>query len=104
KYLAPILVQKWAVKPSNESTLTLGSSRKTFFNHCILVSYGNRDCFWEFVPIATTIWSNSGMALRMMSACPVVIGSNEPGKTAIFIFPVLESEDTAFRLKLIVRI
>ena len=42
------------------------------------------DCFCELLPMAIMISSNNGKALLTTSAWPVVIGSNEPGKTAIF--------------------
>jgi hypothetical protein len=34
--------------------------------------------------MATIILSKRGMALLMIDSCPLVIGSKEPGNTAIF--------------------
>ena len=38
------------------------------------------------IPIAIIISSNSGNALLIISTCPNVIGSKDPGKIALLIF------------------
>ena len=49
-----------------------------------LISKGKAYFFIELLPIAIMILSNSGSARSTIFTCPFVIGSNEPGKTAIF--------------------
>jgi hypothetical protein len=41
------------------------------------------DFFVPFSPMATMSRSKSGSALLITDSCPLVIGSKEPGKTAI---------------------
>ena len=40
------------------------------------------------IPMATMILSKRGKALRITLSCPKVMGSNEPGKTAILRFSI----------------
>ncbi len=45
------------------------------------ISFLNRSVY----PIATIILSNNGAALFTIDSCRLVIGSNDPGNTAVFI-------------------
>ena len=77
------LRQKSMVSPAYVVILILGSCPKIWSSHRSLRSSGKNDFFSLFSPIATTISSKSGSALLMTDSCPRVMGSKEPGKTAI---------------------
>ena len=82
---ALILSQKFTVRPSYVLTLIFFSFSKVFSINFVRSSIENIYFLFEFTPIAITISSKSGNARLMMSICPFVIGSNEPGKIAFFI-------------------
>lgn len=65
-----------------------GYSEKVFLTNAILFSSGNMYFLVELFPMPITIWSKSGMLRWRISICPRVMGSKEPGKTAIFMFKI----------------
>jgi len=77
------LRQKSMVIPVYVAIMIPGSRPKIWCSHSSLRSSGKKDRFSPFSPIATIILSKSGSALLMIDSCPRVMGSKEPGKTAI---------------------
>ena len=56
-----------------------------------LSSKVNMHSLEEFIPIATMISSNKLILRSIISQCPKVNGSNDPGKIAFFIFQNYEN-------------
>jgi hypothetical protein len=64
---------------------TLGSSLKVSSRNFFLSSNENIYFFSALTPMAITISSNKGIPLLIMSSCPNVMGSNDPGNIAFLI-------------------
>src|SRR5262245_27240167 len=75
--------QKSTKRPSKLSKWTLGNSAVTSASIASRSSTLNRLFFDGLTTTATVTSSNSPEAAATMSRCPVVIGSNDPGQTAL---------------------
>src|SRR6476469_8750952 len=78
----PRSAQNVVSSPSKPSTCTLGNSPQTSRSISIRASGVNRRFFDLLTPTATTTSSKSPEAREMMSRCPLVTGSKDPGQTA----------------------
>ena len=80
--------QKSTSRPLKLSTTTLGHAAVTSCSISMRSSTVNRPAFDPLYATITVTSSNSVAARPMMSRCPLVTGSNDPGQTALRTAPL----------------